>query len=315
MNVRLSRIAYGLATYLPGVYRHFSMPPLSVAEMAIDGYSKWLHHMCAVAEGSFIEPPEAVAEIGPGPACPAGIAALVAGCKRYYALDVVKHAEQPAMLSVFDEVCRLFARKTALRDWQGILPARPFPVSLFPDSRLGELLSPSRLEELKRDIGNPAADGAMQVMIPWHQRSVIKEGSLDMVFSTAAMEHVDDLETAYRAMNLWVRPSGVVCHVIDYGCHEACNEWNGHWVCSDTLWRVLKGNRPYFINRRPHSLHVALLEGNGFRVLSERFVRKDSRFERTDLSPRLRDSLTEADLITNYCFLLARKIYSVAGGA
>ena len=53
MNIRLSRLAYGLSTYLPGVYRRFSIPHWSVDDVALDGYSKWLHHMRTIVENGF----------------------------------------------------------------------------------------------------------------------------------------------------------------------------------------------------------------------------------------------------------------------
>jgi hypothetical protein len=275
--------------------------------MAVDGYSKWLHHLVAVTEGNHLPFPQVVAEIGPGPACPAGLAALVSGCGTYYALDVVEHTEREVVLPVFDEICALFARQASLRDWQSIMPARPFPSRVLPDDRLAELLAPSRLAVLRGELASRNPDGALQMMIPWHRQSLIREGSVDLVFSTAAMEHVDDLATAYSAMNQWLRPGGVVSHVIDYGCHASCNEWNGHWACPEPLWRILKGNRPYFINRQPHSAHVALLKANAFVILSDNQVNQLSRFARKDLSPRFRGLLSDEDLTTKLCFLLARK--------
>lgn len=307
-NVRATRLVYGLATFVPGVYRCFSMSRLPVEETAIDGYSKWLHHLAAVVEGGFGAPPQVVAEIGPGPGFSAGLAALVAGAKTYYALDVVEHADRSILLPVFDEICRLFKSKTALRNWHGIMPARPFPSSVLPDERLSELLAPARLAALRGELETLKPGGPLQMMIPWHSQSLIKKGSVDLVFSTAALEHVDDLETAYRAMNDWLRSGGGVSHVIDYGCHGACNEWNGHWACSNIAWRILKGNRPYFINRQPHSIHLGLLKKNGFVVLSDNRISTPSRFLKKDISPKIRGLYTDQDMTTNLSFLLARKV-------
>lgn len=306
-NVKTTRLLYGVATFLPGVYRHFSMPPLSVEEMSMDGYSKWLHHLAAVVEGGHCATLKVVAEIGPGPGFSAGLAALVSGCTTYYALDVVEHADRAILLPLFDAICGLYSRKAALRDWNGILPARSFPSALIPDARLSELLAPARLAALRRELETAKPDGALQTAIPWHHQPLIKKGSVDLVFSTAALEHVDDLETAYRAMNDWLKPAGLVSHVIDYGCHEVCHEWNGQWACPGILWRVLRGNRPYFINRQPHSAHLALLQKNGFVLLSENRACCPSRFQRKDLATPFRDSLTEQDLTTHFSFVLARK--------
>jgi len=305
-NVRLSRLVYGLATFIPGVYHRFSMPRLSVAEMALDGYSKWLHHLAAVMEtnAGF---PQVVAEIGPGPGLAAGLAALVSGCKTYYALDVVAHTDRAILLPVFDEICRLFTIKADLRAWHAIMPACAFPSSIITDERLHELLATDRLAGLRRELETEKQDGALQLEIPWHCEGIVKKGSLDLVFSTAALEHIDDLQTAYRAMNEWLRPGGLVSHVIDYGCHGVCQEWNGHWACSATLWRILRGNRPYFINRQPHSVHLALLTTNGFNLLADKRISQPSRFVRNDLAPKFRDLLTDQDLRTNFSFIQARK--------
>jgi hypothetical protein len=43
--------------------------------------------------------------------------------------------------------------------------------------------------------------------------------SLDLVFSQAVLEHVDDPEETYKTMVAWLKPSGYASHVIDFSAH------------------------------------------------------------------------------------------------
>ena len=87
--------------------------------------------------------------------------------------------------------------------------------------------------------------------------------------SQAVLEHVDDIDAVYASMRGWLGASGWMSHQIDFRSHGTADAWNGHWTYSEGLWRLMRGRRAYFINRRPYSDHVLMLNKYGFRIVSE----------------------------------------------
>ena len=86
-------------------------------------YSVWLRHlMCAAANGLDTNP-SAVAELGPGDSIGIGIASVLTGVERYFAFDVVAHANTPRNLAIFDGLVELF-RAQAGYPRCGRIPAR-----------------------------------------------------------------------------------------------------------------------------------------------------------------------------------------------
>jgi hypothetical protein len=95
-------------------------------------------------------------------------------------------------------------------------------------------------------------------------------------------------------------------HQIDFECHGTSREWNGHWVYPDPIWRLLRGRRPYLLNRLPCGCHLEALAGAGFEILAIDRVRRPSRLHGDQLAKRFR-GMTEDDLTTASAFVVARK--------
>ena len=82
-----------------------------------------------------------------------------------------------------------------------------------------------------------------------------------------------------------------------------CEAWNGHWACSDFVWKLVRGRRPYLLNRAPCSTHVDLLVENGFTVADKVPYSTGSAIRRADLSRRFA-GLSESDLTTSSAFVV-----------
>ena len=95
-------------------------------------------------------------------------------------------------------------------------------------------------------------------------------------------------------------------HQIDFKSHGTSREWNGHWVYPAPVWRLIRGNRRYLLNRQPCGVHLRALKLNGFSVIAEERVRLPSRLQRSRLNGSLRN-MPEDDLTTAGIFLIARK--------
>ena len=95
-------------------------------------------------------------------------------------------------------------------------------------------------------------------------------------------------------------------HTIDFSCHNKASSWNGHWTYSDRVWRLISGNRPYTINREPHSVHVKAIEGLGFQIVLDRTREDTSGVGRKALAPRYKN-IPPRDLVTRGALIQAVK--------
>ena len=89
-----------------------------------------------------------------------------------------------------------------------------------------------------------------------------------MVISQAVLEHVDDLKSVYEIQKNWLNKDGFISHSIDFKSHGYSSTWDGHWKISNWRWYLLRGNRPYMINRKPLSKHLDLMTKNGFIIVN-----------------------------------------------
>jgi hypothetical protein len=127
-----------------------------------------------------------------------------------------------------------------------------------------------------------------------------------MIWSQAVLEYLDDLAAAYGAMYRWLRPGGMVSHEIDLSAHQASDRWYGHWTYSEFQWALLRGGRPFWLNREPHSTHLRLLESAGFEIVADIKTPGEAPMDRVALAPRFRN-LSSEDLATRAACVLAAK--------
>jgi len=135
----------------------------------------------------------------------------------------------------------------------------------------------------------------------------MKENSVDMIYSQAVLEHVNDLEHTYRMLSRWLKPGGFMSHQIDFKSHDYAAQWNGHWAYSDLVWNLIRGRRPFLLNRQPHATHVNLLARNGFKVVCDQKTTTTSGITRKQLSRRFQN-LSDEDLVTSSSFMQAGKV-------
>lgn len=315
MNRRaLAMAVKGIVAWVPGA-RRLRRGSTGGTDSARYCYSVWLRHLVMACTHAGAAPPQAVAELGPGDSLGAGLAAMLSGADRYYALDVVAFADPGRNLQVFDELVTLFRRREPVPDDSEFrlgpaLDSYEFPGGVLTDARLARALADDRVAAIRRALADPggAAGGDVAILYraPWHDEAVIEPGAVDMVFSQAVLQHVDDLERTYRALHTWLRQGGVTSHQINLYCHQTAPEWNGHWAYSDTLWWLIRGGRPYLINREPYSTHVRLLEQCGFQVAHALRRTDTTGIGRARLAARFR-GLSDEDLTTRSAFILARR--------
>ena len=171
---------------------------------------------------------------------------------------------------------------------------------------LEQTLAPHRVKRIAAGIAASDHAGPVRYVAPWSDPTALEPRSVDMIFSQAVLEHVDDLEAVYGAMSRWLRAGGFISHQIDFRSHGTASSWDAHWALPDWLWRLVRGRRAYLINRQPISTHRALLDGHGFRVVFEQPVELPRIVVDGRLAPRFR-RIPASDLGTSGAFLQANR--------
>lgn len=280
-------------------------------------YSVWLRHLVKAQAHRFSTIGGTVVELGPGDSLGIGLAALLSGASRYIAVDVVRHANVEQNLTIFADLVRLFTARApipASNEFPALKPELDdydFPVKLLDEAAIARNLAPERINAIIAALkGEGREDESSNSLIcyadPGAAATILTPNSVDFVFSQAVLEHVDDLAGVYQACYTWLKHDGLMSHQIDFKSHGASREWNGHWIYPDTVWRVLRGRRPYLLNREPCDTHLKLMSATGFNVLAVERAHLPSRLQRHQLAERFHD-ITEIDLTTSSAFVVARK--------
>jgi hypothetical protein len=314
MSVKASSVLVGMATYISGL-RHLTGRRTGGTLSARYCYSVWLRHLSLLYRSGLPTTFDTVAELGPGDSLGTGLAALLSGAERYLALDAVRYADSTRNLRVLEELITLFRDRAPIPDQtefprvQPLLPSYAFPADILTPMRLDTALDPERLDMIRAAVNHPSTSqrgpGPVHYIAPWRP-GVIENGTLDLLFSQTVLELPQDLAGLYEEMYHWLKPGGVMSHQIDFKSLGLTVEWNGHWACSDALWRLVAGRRRHRLNRQPHSTHIALLEGLTCRVVCDERTMQRSGITRAQLAPRFRH-LTDEDLTTSSAMIQAAK--------
>lgn len=312
----LKPVMRGLLTYVPAAEKRIAKSTRGTSS-ARYCYSVWLRHLVMAHESGLLAAPApvTVAELGPGDSLGIGLAALLSGASRYVALDVVPYADPARNLAVLDELAALFRKRAPIPDAtefpavKPYLPSYEFPRRILAEEHLSRALATDRIAAVRRALermNETAGEVVIAYRVPWYQTGVIERDSVDMLYSQAVLEHVDDLATTYNAMASWLKPGGFASHEIAFSAHQLTPEWNGHWTISDPVWKLIRGKRPYLLNREPASTHIGHLKRSGLQIVNEMRMQVKSDIARDRLARRFR-GLSEDDLTTMAMFVQASK--------
>ena len=317
MNMQVSTIVKGALTFIPGITK--ALPRIGLGTGGTSSasycYGVWLKHLVMLHESGMRCIPDTVAELGPGDSCGIGLAAMLTGVNHYYALDVVRHGDNSDDLVIFDELVQLFQARAprptkGWPDYDGFLGKDLFPGHILTDELLAVSLAPERVARIRSALtsqANAQQDISIRYMVPWHDDSVIDQGSVDLIISHSVLEHVVDLGLTYRAMRAWLKPGGWMSHQIDFRCHGLSGEWNGYRQYPEVLWKLVVGTRPFLLNRQPYSVHAGLLQRNDFKVVLDlkQYI-TDHGLKRSQLSSLWQD-ISDDDLTCSSAFIQALK--------
>jgi hypothetical protein len=257
-----------------------------------------------------------VVELGPGDSLGVGLAALLSGAERYIALDAVRYADSGRNIRILDELAVLFRDRTAIPDQEEFpllqppLPSYAFPADFLTSARLAVALRPARIDLIRAALANPQASsrgsGPVCYSAPW-TTGMIEDATVDLVISQGVLQFVHDLPGVYKGMANWLVTGGIMSHEIAFQSIGITTKWNGHWSCSEAIWRLAAGRRRHVTNREPHSTHIALLQEAGCQVVTDERIERPSGIGREKLAYRFRH-LSDRDLVTSSALIQAVKL-------
>jgi hypothetical protein len=312
-EMRLAPVARGLLTFVPALNNLLPSKSIGHTESAAYCYGVWMKHLTLLHAHGLRAVPQTVAELGPGESLGVGLCALLSGASHYVGLDVVAYSNPERNQRILKDLVPLFRERAPNPDkgWPSVssyLDQRLFPSHILTEQSLQQSLQPQRIEAIRHAItaSAPLAPITVEYKAPWSDPRVINEGSVDLIISHSTLEHVVELPGTYQALYQWLKPGGWMSHQIDFKSHGMTKRWNGFRACSEPVWKLALGRRPYMINREPGSAHLRLMQEAGFRLVThEKFMRQDG-IRREELAPRWAD-ISEEDLNCSGLYVIATK--------
>lgn len=276
-------------------------------------YSVWMRHLCRASNLPDFSFPRTVLELGPGDSIGTGLAALLSGADIYIGLDAFRHVDNERNLAVFDTLIELFRNREDIPGDEEFPRIRPkldsyaFPRHLLSDAMIDSRLQAPSLEKIRHGILNPnQSGGAVHYMAPWKGRMPPQAVNVDMVFSQAVLQLVNNLPRTYQAIYACMSGNGIMSHQIDLGWYLSAGEWNQHLAYSAAKWMSLRAQSAYTINPARHSDHIRAMEDCGFRVLTDEKYTKPSNLRPDQLSHRFQQ-ISQDDLTCCGFFVQAGK--------
>ncbi len=275
-------------------------------------YSVWMRHRMMLAQHMPQLAIEKVVEMGPGDSLGTGLAALLTGVQSYSGLDVVQHTDARRNVAIFDQLVAMVRARASVPDADEFPSLKPplldkdHPARTMSAQDVAGYTDPARIDTLRRRLRDLDDDpsSAVRYICPWGQPGPGDKHKADLLFSQAVMEYMDDLDGAYQALAAWIRPGGAMSHQIDLSCHGLATTWDGHWAYTDLGWKMIRGKRPFFINRAPASAHFKAMERAGMEVVHvTRFEAKPTGHK---LAPRFA-TMSADDRNTRGIYVIARK--------
>jgi len=243
MLMQIKPLIKGLTTYIPGMNTLVDHRGSGGTGSAQYCYGVWIKHLAMLWQNGLNTMPQTVAELGPGGSIGVGLAALLSGVNRYYALDVVERSNTSRNLAVFNELVHLFKQRAARPtkgwpDFDCYLDANRFPSHILTEQRLDAALTQERIKAIKHTIAHPNSEDngiTIRYVAPWHDPDIIRKESVDLILSHSVLEHVTNLDLTYAAFFSWLKPQGWMSHQIDFSSHGSAGAWNGHWAYPEWL--------------------------------------------------------------------------------
>ena len=307
-EMTLRPLAHGLATFVPGT-KSLRAEPTGGTDSARYCYTVWLRHAVMAKRNGLDPHPTVVAEFGPGDSLGIGLAAMISGCETYFAFDAVQHACTERNLRIYDDLVGLFRERAPLPGDDEYLSVKPrlecydFPSGVYSDDHLCRTLDDSRIENIRSAICDPGrADSPISYKAPWYDSAILREGVCrhDLLPGGPGACRGSRGNLCGDACVAETGRPPVARHRLQVS--RRCRRVERPWAYSDVMWTLIKGRRPYLVNRQPHSVHIRIMQDLGFEVVCDETSRSESTLSCSDLAPRFA-TMSDDDLVTSDAFI------------
>jgi len=307
---KVPHIVKGLLTWVPGVNAwRMVRGSTGGTNSSCYCYAVWLRHLVMLHRYGFRIKGARIGELGPGDSIGTGLAALLSGASRYVGLDAVPYSAKTDHDLILKELVEMYLRKEPIPNACAFPQLRPMLTSYeFPNEILDLIMNfDEKVKLIQRELRKAIMKGGfVNYVAPWNSASNLELTDLDLVFSQAVLQYVDELEQIYSAMFTWLKPGGYASHRIGFSETHLSPYWNGHWAYSDFHWQMVRGRHEGFLNRAPLSTHLNFAKKAGFQIVFVEGDFDDEGLNAKDLSPRYQ-SLSEEDRRTRGVMLILRK--------
>lgn len=313
MNIRnFYQLIFGILTFIPGVYN------LRAKKLGSGGsysarycYSVWMRHIISMTDKNSQFLNKKIVEIGPGDTLGVGLMGLLLGAKKYYAFDTVQFANVEKNLKIFNELVSLIQNKTKIPDnnefprMQPLINKYDFPENIYTDDFIKSCLHNDKIIKIRDSIINQnKKNSIIHYITPNKPKTFDIEKEIDLIISQATLEHVDDLLSMYKNFKKWISPNGIMSHSIDFKSHGYARSWDGHWSISNFRWFLMRGKRPYFINRKPLSTHLFFHSKYNFKIINKILINKDPILKDNEYNKSI--NLNQLDKKTSGAFIQSK---------
>ena len=209
-----------------------------------------------------------MAEFGTGASLGTLVSAIKDGVKNAVGLDLIPYANNYKLNKrIIDE----------------LIPKNKFPkLNMNLSIELGNL-------------SNTFSNNRIKYIAPLDDTKLSQYESIDLIFSHSVLEHVDNLKKSYKIMFKLLKKGGLMSHKIDHSSHQITNSWNGHYVLNKFVWKLIRGNKPYLLNRVTPSEHKKLILSVGFKIIHEEYITSNN-YDKNSLFLKDDDHLIKTSL-------------------
>ena len=300
-DIPYKQLIRGIISYIPfnrHIYKRYVGDSSYSSSNPRFCYSFWLRILVTLHNKNLQNQIVNVAEIGNSSSIGVGLMALLTGVKTYSSLEVERYDLIQKSLEMFEELVSLIKNKEDIPDDKEYprinlrIDSYKFPNEILTDEKMQELLSESRLNQIRYAIQNLHRNDNNDIIryyVHWEDSLESIKGSFDLIFSRAVLEHIADYPGAYNSLKSCLTPQGVMIHDIEYHHHGIGPYWNSHWSYPTFLWNLIRGKRPYITNRSNHTQHLDTLKEVGFEILSEDRQLRESVLDRKSLANKFRN--------------------------
>jgi hypothetical protein len=276
-------------------------------------YSVWLRHLNLINQSTKPLNKEKFLEIGPGDSLGVTFCAYLSGFNQCSAIEVVDHLQKNSLNEIARSLIEYYEAQQEIPgnlDFPNLAPKikdHSFNKEKYIQNDFAE--RQSNLLKWCDGFSKKRQHKPIEYKVaPWlNQTSLFKD--LDLILAQSVFQYLNT-EEALNTIRPWLKTGGLISTQIDYSSHGLTIDFNGHWAIPEIVWKLIKGKRPFFLNRKTHSETKETIEKCGFKIIySQPELRRSVLTQESSLLKRTRyEKLPKSDFEISHSHFILEKI-------